>query len=270
MVILYCHLETQSKYNSSLLHSLEYIKKDRYSINFVIFLTVWVSLDVAMFDAEIINSENLYGTAVAASSPSKRVEIPRGYAISKRVMDLLAVAILIPVTLIAAACLLVLNPFFNKGSLLYRQTRMGQGCHPFTAYKFRSMKEAAPVKRGAFDALEEDRITKLGAMMRKLRIDELPQIINILKGDMSLVGPRPDFFDHAKVYMIEIPGYCERYAVRPGVTGLAQTEVGYVSDEIGFQRKVIADLEYIRKMNLLFDLSVIMRTVAIVVARHGR
>lgn len=233
-------------------------------------LTIWVSLDVAMFDAEIINSENLYGSAVDASSSGKRVEIPRSYAIAKRAMDLLAVVILLPVTLIAAACLLVLNPFFNKGALLYRQTRMGQGCKPFTAYKFRSMKEASLVKRGAFDALEEDRITKLGSLMRKLRVDELPQIINILKGDMSLVGPRPDFFDHAKVYMIEIPGYCERYAVRPGVTGLAQTEIGYVSDEFGFQRKVAADLSYISKMSLSFDLKVIFRTALIVVARHGR
>ena len=178
--------------------------------------------------------------------------------------------LLAPIALMAAVVLFLLNPMFNQGVLLYRQTRMGKGCRPFTAYKFRSMKEVASVKRGAFDDLEEDRITKLGALMRKLRIDELPQLINILKGEMSLVGPRPDFIDHANVYMVEIPGYCERYAVRPGVTGLAQTEVGYVSDELGFRRKVAADLQYITKMSFLFDLKVIFRTFVIVVARHGR
>ena len=178
--------------------------------------------------------------------------------------------LLAPFTLIAALGLLVLNRFFNKGALLFRQTRMGQDCVPFTAYKFRSMKEAAPVKRGAFDALEEDRITTLGCLIRKLRIDELPQLINILKGDMTLVGPRPDFIDHANVYVEKIPGYRDRYAVRPGVTGLAQTEVGYVSDEAGFRCKVAADLIYIRKMSLLFDIKVILRTVQIVVARHGK
>ncbi|MDP7150289.1 MAG: sugar transferase [Paracoccaceae bacterium] len=223
-----------------------------------------------MFDAEVIHTIAQNGVHAPKVLPKISPSPSIGYVVSKRLLDIVAVLLLAPFAIIAALGLLVLNPIFNKGSLFFRQTRMGQNCVPFTAYKFRSMTETAPVKRGAFDALEEDRITKLGCVMRTLRIDELPQLINILKGDMTLVGPRPDFIDHANVYIEEIPGYCDRYTVRPGVTGLAQTEVGYVSDEAGFRHKVAADLMYIRKMSLLFDLKVILRTVQIVVVRHGK
>ena len=223
-----------------------------------------------MFDAEVIDVRSTSG--ISPGSPTPKITIkssPRYYAI-KRALDFFAARLLVPFTLSAARVLVVLNPFLNKGTLLYRQTRMGKNCEPFTAYKFRTMKEAAGVNRGAFDALEEDRITKLGTILRKLRIDELPQIINILKGDMSLVGPRPDMWEHAEVYLQEIPGYRDRHQVLPGVTGLAQTEVGYVSDEQGFRRKVAADLTYIHRMTLRYDLRVILRTVQIVVARHGK
>ena len=254
----------------SLHHQTSPSNKYGYSFRFVIILTVWVGKSLAMFDAEIIHIDSQSGVHPSRSAPKATPSPSFGYAFSKRILDIIAVALLAPFALIAGLGLLVLNPFFNKGALLFRQTRMGQDCVPFTAYKFRSMKEAAPVKRGAFDALEEDRITTLGCLIRKLRIDELPQLFNILKGYMTLVGPRPDFIDHANVYVEEIPGYRDRYAVRPGVTGLAQTEVGYVSDEVGFRRKVAADLMYIRKMSLLFDIKVILRTVQIVVARHGK
>lgn len=223
-----------------------------------------------MYDAEIADLQLQDSVAAQASLRKYQPKNGRVFRTLKRSIHIVAAIVLLPFMVLAGLMLLLLNPVLNKGSLLFRQTRMGKNCEPFTAYKFRSMTEAAPVKRGAFDALEEDRITKLGALLRKLRIDELPQAINILKGDMSLVGPRPDYIEHANVYLRDIPGYRARYNIRPGVTGLAQTEVGYVSDEAGFRRKVAADLMYIQKMNLLFDLKVIFRTVFIVVARHGR
>lgn len=225
-----------------------------------------------MFDAEVVelNAQGI-DDALRPVPTSKASSLGTVFFLSvKRLGDFLAALLLLPITIVAALVLLALNPFFNKGPLLYRQTRMGKNCEPFTAYKFRSMTEAAPVKRGAFDDLEEHRITKLGRLMRKSRVDELPQILNIIRGDMSLVGPRPDFIDHARVYLTRIPGYRERHDVRPGVTGLAQTEVGYVSDEAGFRRKVAADLMYIRKMGFVYDLKVMIRTVQIVLGRRGR
>lgn len=218
-----------------------------------------------MFDAEMAE-------LAATVQPRHRVVQPRigGYSRVKRSMDILAALVLLPLTMFCGLVLLLLNPMFNRGPLIYRQTRMGLDCQPFTAYKFRSMVEVQENARGAFDALEEHRITALGRQLRKLRIDELPQVLNILKGDMSLVGPRPDFFEHARVYLTEIPEYHMRYTVRPGVTGLAQTEVGYVSDLAGFRRKVAADLIYIRKMSFVYDLKVLLRTVQIVLGRQGQ
>lgn len=218
-----------------------------------------------MFDAEMAE-------LTSTVSPRPRVLKPRtgAYLWIKRGMDVAAALILLPVAAFFGIVLLLLNPLFNRGPLVYRQTRMGQDCQPFTAYKFRSMLEVQENARGAFDALEEHRITALGRQLRKLRIDELPQVLNILKGDMSLVGPRPDYIEHARVYLAEIPEYGTRYSVRPGVTGLAQTEVGYVSDLPGFRRKVAADLIYIRKMSLVYDLKVLLRTVQIVLGRRGQ
>ena len=218
-------------------------------------------LDAKNFDALVDGASKASGTPLPVCSAA--------YLSVKRSIDLLAVLVFLPVTAIVALVVMALNPIFNKGTLLYAQKRMGRDGVAFIAYKFRSMTEASPVSRGAFDALERDRITILGALMRKLRIDELPQIINVLKGDMSLVGPRPDFYDHAQVYMEAIPGYHARYSVRPGITGLAQINVGYVSDESGFRKKVAADLMYIRNMSIFLDLKILMKTVLVVFARHG-
>lgn len=223
-----------------------------------------------MFDAESIHlddpaAQNSAGKLVAPANAYKTF-----YGVVKRAGDFFAALMILPFALVSALLLLALNPLFNRGPLLYRQSRMGKDCKPFTAYKFRSMTAATSQKRGAFDDLEEHRITKLGRLIRKLRIDELPQLINILKGDMSLIGPRPDFIDHARVYITRIPGYQQRHNVRPGVTGLAQTEVGYVSDEAGFRRKVAADLTYIRRMGLVYDLKIMARTVQIILCGRGR
>lgn len=226
-----------------------------------------------MFDAETIQTVDPAALGSKARAIEPKSAFSLFYAMVKRAGDFFAAIFILPFALISALLLLILNPFFNKGPLLYRQTRMGKNCQPFTAYKFRSMSSLAPKtteKRGAFDELEEHRITKLGRIMRKLRIDELPQALNILKGDMSLIGPRPDFIDHARVYILRIPGYRERHNVRPGVTGLAQTEVGYVSDEAGFRRKVAADLTYIRKMGFTYDLKIMVRTAQIILCGRGR
>ena len=112
----------------------------------------------------------------------------------------LSLVLLAPLTAIAIF-LAAANPFFNAGPLVFRQTRMGQDCRPFTALKFRTMAADRRNARGAFDALEVHRITTFGRFLRRTRLDELPQIINVLRGEMSLIGPRPDSYDHACVYL---------------------------------------------------------------------
>jgi len=194
---------------------------------------------------------------------------PLAFFLVKRGFDLLTCLLLVPLLAIAAVGLLLVNPFWNAGPLLFVQTRMGQGCKPFRAIKFRSMTAVSGAARGAHDPLEHDRITPLGHFIRKSRIDELPQILNVLMGQMSLIGPRPDFYDHAVEYVRSIPGYRARHAVKPGISGFAQTEVGYADSADMVASKVKADLFYIRNRRLIVEFWLVWRTLVTVLGRHG-
>ncbi len=192
------------------------------------------------------------------------------FSAAKRGFDIIvSLFVLMPILALFSLLLLCLNPFLNRGPLLFAQIRMGRNCKPFVAYKFRSMVPIDRVTRGANDPLEVDRITRLGRILRKLRIDELPQVINVLKGDMSLVGPRPDYVHHARRFLRTVPGYRARHAVRPGISGLAQTEVGYVAGSEATRQKVQADLYYIRNTGFLLEAWVIWRTIVVIFNRHG-
>jgi lipopolysaccharide/colanic/teichoic acid biosynthesis glycosyltransferase len=194
--------------------------------------------------------------------------IPVG-GFSKRLFDCTLASLLLVPLVVFALALTALNPFLNVGPLIYRQKRMGYHCRPFIAYKFRSMMRENPTARGAFDALETDRITGLGRLIRRIRIDELPQIINVLRGDMSLIGPRPDSYAHARVYVRKVPGYVARHQVMPGISGFAQTEVGYVDGLAGIKRKVAADNYYIERATFGFDLWITWRTFCVVLGGRG-
>lgn len=171
--------------------------------------------------------------------------------------------------MVISALLLVLNPLFNRGPLFYTQRRMGQGCKPFTAIKFRTMLPDSGAMRGHDDPLETDRITPLGRFLRKSRVDELPQVLNVLRGEMSLIGPRPDVVEHAREYLLLVPGYRDRHAVRPGISGLAQTEIGYAEGVEATRRKVRADLYYIEHAGFGLDAYIFVRTIQTVLGRRG-
>jgi lipopolysaccharide/colanic/teichoic acid biosynthesis glycosyltransferase len=187
----------------------------------------------------------------------------------KRGFDIVVGLVLLMVMVSVAIILLILNPFLNAGPLFYRQERMGRDCRPFTAIKFRSMLPADRIERGPFDALESHRITRLGQTLRKTRLDELPQVINVLKGEMSLIGPRPDYIEHARTYVDAVPGYRQRHAVRPGISGYAQIKVGYAEGLDSVRRKVEADLHYISNPSIRFETWIAWRTLMIVVLRKG-
>ena len=191
------------------------------------------------------------------------------FRLAKRMFDISISVLLLPLLLAVSVLLLALNPFLNKGSLFFVQRRMGRGTLPFDAYKFRSMIDRPEVERGANDPVETDRITRLGHYLRKSRIDELPQIINVLNGDMSLIGPRPDYYAHAQEYLTNIPGYRARHAVRPGISGYAQTEVGYADNMDIVAAKVAADLYYIRNRRLRLEAWIFWRTLVTVLGHKG-
>lgn len=191
------------------------------------------------------------------------------FNVFKRSFDVFISVALLPGLALCAVILLILNPFENKGKLIFKQQRMGRNCKPFVALKFRSMRDVPAVTRSADCGLEKDRITRLGSFIRKTRIDELPQILNVLKGDMSLIGPRPDYYDHAIQYLAEVPGYRERHIVRPGISGLAQTELGYIEGVEATSRKVRADLYYITHASFFLELWIFVQTLKVVARRGG-
>ncbi|WP_114287438.1 sugar transferase [Candidatus Halocynthiibacter alkanivorans] len=187
----------------------------------------------------------------------------------KRAADIAGSLMLLPFFLLAAVVLLLLNPFKNRGPLFFTQTRMGRDCRPFEALKFRSMAVAVAIERGHDDPIEHHRITSLGRLMRKSRIDELPQILNVLKGEMSLLGPRPDYFPHAQAFLECVPGYRERHCVRPGISGLAQVSLGYIEGSDATRAKVRKDLEYIQNVSILTENQLVLKTIRTVFGRAG-
>ena len=215
------------------------------------------------FQTSLLDADDI---DISYSRPAPRM--PRRTAL-KVAFDLSGSVVLLLPMMMVAGLLLLLNPFFNPGPLWFVQDRMGYRCRRFAAIKFRSMTAPRGPHRGAFDALETERITFLGRIIRKSRIDELPQIINVLRGEMSLIGPRPDALDHAKVYLQTVPGYRRRHDVMPGITGLAQTEVGYVDGLAGLRRKVEVDLRYMANPTLKLEMWIVWRTIVVVLTRRG-
>lgn len=157
----------------------------------------------------------------------------------------------------------------SRGPVIYRQDRVGQGWKDYTIYKFRSMVENAERCGAAWAEKDDPRVTRVGRFLRKYRLDELPQLFNVLKGDMSLVGPRPERRCFVKELAKEIPYYPQRLFVKPGVTGWAQIKYHYGASKDETKEKLQYDLYYIKHMSFLFDLSVIFDTVRVVLTGAG-
>ena len=184
---------------------------------------------------------------------------------NKRVFDIFLCLLLIPLLLIITLTLLFLNPFLNSGKLLFIQKRMGKNCEFFFAIKFRTMSHIKEITRKYDDPIETNRITPLGRILRKVRIDELPQILNVLKGDMSIIGPRPDYYTHALEYLKNVEGYRERYTIRPGITGLSQIRLGYVESLDGTIKKASIDNYYIQNVGYIIEMKIILNTILIII-----
>ena len=155
----------------------------------------------------------------------------------------------------------------SKGPVFYKQDRLGKNGKPFKLVKFRSMREDAEALGAQWSQGDDDpRITKFGKIMRKTRIDELPQLFTILSGKMSIVGPRPErevFYNEFEKY---IHGFSERLKVKPGLTGLAQVSGGY---DLKPEEKIIYDIEYIKKRSLWLDFKIIIKTFLVVLTHKG-
>ncbi|WKZ27328.1 MAG: sugar transferase [Candidatus Paceibacterota bacterium] len=195
----------------------------------------------------------------------------RGYAIAKRAVDITCAVVLGIPTLLALPLVAGAIRLSSPGPLLYRQMRIGKGLKPFTLLKFRSMVANAEAHTGAVWAQKEDpRVTRFGRFMRKTRIDELPQLWNVLKGELSFVGPRAERPEFHGMLRDAIPFYNERYLVTPGLTGLAQILYDYGASVRDAAEKLQYDLYYIKHRSLVLDVSILLRTIALVLFGKGR
>jgi sugar transferase (PEP-CTERM system associated) len=188
----------------------------------------------------------------------------------KRVTDLAAgiigLAAAMPIMIVVA---LVVR-LESKGPIIFRQTRVGGMGKCFEVLKFRSMSDDAEKANGAQWASENDpRVTRIGRFLRKYRLDELPQFVNVIRGEMSFVGPRPERPEFVRELRKTIPYYDERHSVRPGLTGWAQVQYAYGSSIEDAFNKLEYDLFYLQNMSLTFDLAIIFRTIRIVIGGHG-
>ncbi len=186
-----------------------------------------------------------------------------------RLLDLVAsfmgLALGWPIMLLTALAILI----EDGRPVLYRQTRVGLLGQPFELLKFRSMTKDAERGTAQWAQREDSRVTKVGAFIRKLRFDELPQLLNVIRGDMRLVGPRPERPEFVESLAAKIPYYHERHCVKPGLTGWAQLSYPYGSSERDALEKLQFDLYYVKNQGFVFDLMILLQTVEVVIWGKG-
>lgn len=206
-------------------------------------------------------SENSFGSLVPA----------RGYFHLKSLIDFGFALALLPIALPAMAFIAIAIRLDTKGSVLFRQARVGHAGRPITVYKFRTMRDV-PVedeRRHAITTDGDGRITRVGKWLRKFRLDELPQLFNILKWQMSWIGPRPEAKVLSRWYQSEIPFYRYRHVVKPGISGWAQVNQGHVADVEQVHRKLQYDFYYIKYFSPWLDLLILLRTCKTMLTGFG-
>lgn len=192
------------------------------------------------------------------------------YPVFKRLLDIVLALVGLAAFGVLLPLIALLIRLDSPGGIFYSQERVGLNGRVFRIYKFRSMRADAEAATGAvFSSRGDRRVTRVGRWMRKTRLDELPQIINVLRGDMSVVGPRPERPEHVQRLVAKIPFYRTRHVIRPGLTGWAQVRYSYGANDEDALVKLQYDLYYIRHQSLALDLNIMVRTVGKVIKMSG-
>ncbi|KLV22519.1 TuaA [Niallia circulans] len=194
---------------------------------------------------------------------SKKVSF---YQVFKRMMDLFIASIGIVITLPLILLFAILIRIDSPGSPFYVQQRVGKNGKCFRLIKLRSMRMDAEKDGEKWAEINDPRITKIGAFIRKTRIDELPQLFSVLKGDMSIIGPRPERPSFTEQFSKEIDGFSNRLLVKPGLTGLAQVNGGY---DITPREKLTYDLQYINNVTFSLEMKILVKTIKVVLTGEG-
>jgi lipopolysaccharide/colanic/teichoic acid biosynthesis glycosyltransferase len=192
------------------------------------------------------------------------------YHIGKRIVDIGGAAVLCMVASPVMVCTAIAVKLSSRGPVLFSQRRLTEGGREFCLLKFRTMyHDSEPTGWGMLAQKNDSRITRIGVLLRKTRIDELPQLFNVLKGEMSLIGPRPERPELAEKFEERIPGFSRRLRVKAGLTGLAQVIQGYPRYIDGYRQKLAFDLVYIKRRSFALDAWIALKTVGVVVSGSG-
>ncbi len=213
-------------------------------------------------------NEQLRSLARRRSTPRVPERRRRVYLAAKRLVDIPLAAILLialsPLMVLVAVTVKLTSP----GPVLFRQRRLTDSGREFIILKFRTMCDGAEAKTGAVWAVKGDpRVTPVGRFLRKSHLDELPQLFNVLRNDMTFVGPRPERPEFAETLRKDFPSFDRRLAVKAGITGLAQVCAGYASTVEGYRRKLAWDRLYVRRQGPLLDLKIALMTIVVIL--HG-
>lgn len=213
-----------------------------------------------------LSVENLHPSSLIFSDGFKSTAISRKV---KRCLDVVAsilgLTLSAPLSLLVALAIKLDSP----GPILYRQERVGDDGRIFNLLKFRSMRVNAEEKGPVWAKKKDERVTRVGRVIRKLRLDEVPQMINVLRGEMSFVGPRPERPFFVQQLKKEIPYYWQRQTVKPGITGWAQVRYPYGASKEDALEKLKYDLYYIKHMSVFFDILIILETIKTVILGRG-
>lgn len=229
--------------------------------------------ETALMNIKIYNAKNLEESLTGRVRSRYFYENDLGtlqpsgiYQIIKRVI---AVLVTLPITICIMLITAIAIRLESKGNVLFIQKRVGQGRKEFNLYKFRSMCQDSEKDGAKFATTNDMRITKVGKFIRKTRIDELPQFFNVLKGDMSLIGPRPEQKVFVDKFIKEIPFYNYRHIVKPGISGWAQVIQGYTADVNDTKIKLQYDLYYIKNFSIWLDILIVFKTIKTMLTGFG-
>ena len=204
-----------------------------------------------------------------SESALNALNINPSYRLIKRVIESILILASLPLLLPLLMIVSIAIKLESKGPIFYTQNRVGQAGKVFKIYKLRSMEVTCPKADSKFATEESARVTRIGRFIRQTRIDEIPQFFNVLKGEMALIGPRPEQEVFVKAFEKEIPFYGYRHMVKPGITGWAQTVQGYTADTDSTREKLAHDLYYIKHLSFWLDVNIFFKTLKTMLTGFG-
>ena len=190
--------------------------------------------------------------------------------IAKRTFDIVFSSVVMILGLPVFLLVMLITWASSKGPVFYKQERIGRNGSPFYIYKFRSMIVDSEVNGPQLTSDDDPRVTKWGRIMRKTHLDELPQFWNVLMGQMSVVGPRPERAHFIRQIMVKAPAYWKLLSIKPGITSIGQVDFGYAETVDEMVERMVLDLKYLEAVNLMTDLTIIMKTVGTMINGKGK